>query len=182
VQRPPAYANCRPSSTPPATTAATAAGAARQARTALLEQKASVEAADAAGRTSLDPAVLKHHTRLIRDAATIAAADHTHTGPLTAKHQALAGRIRDRVDDYLRFATDFTVPFDNNPAKQEIRMAKVRQRISGGIRTMDGAQQFAAISSYTATARKHGIALIDALTRLTTGNPGYSKPRDQLPP
>ncbi|MFL5913467.1 MAG: transposase, partial [Gaiellaceae bacterium] len=70
-----------------------------------------------------------------RPAATIAAADHTGTGALAAKHRALARRIRDRLGDYLRFATDFTVPFDNNPAEREIRTAKLRQKISGGMRT-----------------------------------------------
>jgi transposase len=144
---------------------------ASQARTGLLDLKTAVEQATAAGHTSLDPAVLDHHTRLIHNAATIAASDRTHTGTLAAKHRALARRIRDRIEDYLRFAADFTVPFDNNPAEQEIRMAKVRQKISGGMRTMTGAQQFATIRSYTATARKHGLALLDALTRLTAGKP-----------
>jgi transposase len=144
---------------------------ASQARTGLLDLKTAVEAATAAGHTSLDRTVLDHHTRLIHNAATIAAADHTHTGTLAAKHRALARRIRDRINDYLRFATDFTIPFDNNPAEQEIRMAKVRQKISGGMRTMTGAQHFATIRSYTATAHKHGLALLDALTRLTTGKP-----------
>ncbi|HEY2764795.1 MAG TPA: IS66 family transposase [Pseudonocardiaceae bacterium] len=144
---------------------------AEQARRALLELKTAVDQAKAAGQVSLDAALLDRHTRLIRHAATIAAADHAPTGTLADKHRALARRIRDRLEDYLRFATDFTVPFDNNPAEQEIRMAKVRQKVSGGMRTLTGAQQFAAIRSYIATTRKHGIALLDALTRLTTGQP-----------
>jgi transposase len=144
---------------------------ASQAQTGLLDLKTAVEAAKTAGHASLDPAIVDHHARLIHDAAIIAAADYTHTGALAAKHRALARRIRDRHEDYLRFAADFTIPFDNNPAEQEIRMAKVRQKISGGMRTMTGAQQFTTIRSYTATARKHGIALLDALTRLTTGEP-----------
>ncbi len=101
---------------------------AEQARTALLDLKAAVDTAKAAGQTSLDPAILNHHARLIRDAVTIAATDHTRPGKLARKHRALARRIRNRHNDYLRFATDFTVPFDNNPAEQEIRMANVRQK------------------------------------------------------
>lgn len=142
-----------------------------QARRALLELKAAVDQAKAAGQDSLDAVLLDHHRRLIHHAATIAAADHTPTGPLADKHRALARRLRDRLEDYLRFATDFTVPFDNNPAEQEIRMAKVRQKVSGAMRTMIGAQQFAVIRSYIATTRKHGIALLDGLTRLATGQP-----------
>jgi transposase len=53
---------------------------AAQARTALLDLKAAVDTAKAAGQTSLDPAILNHHARLIRDAATIAATDHTRPG------------------------------------------------------------------------------------------------------
>ncbi|HEY5515348.1 MAG TPA: hypothetical protein VIK12_03985 [Pengzhenrongella sp.] len=50
-------------------------------------------------------------------------------------------------------------------------MAKLRQKISGGMRTLTGAQHFAALRSYLATTEKHGIDGLDALTRLTTGNP-----------
>jgi transposase len=142
-----------------------------QARRALLDLKTAVDTAHATSTATLDPAILAHHTRLIRDAAAIAANDHTHSGKLADKHRALARRIRDRLTDYLRFATDFTVPFDNNPAEQEIRMVKVRQKISGCMRTLTGAQHFATIRSYTATTHKHGISLIDALTQLTTGQP-----------
>ena len=50
-------------------------------------------------------------------------------------------------------------------------MAKTRQKISGCMRTMTGAEHFCAIRSYTATARKHGINLFDTLTRLAQGKP-----------
>lgn len=144
---------------------------AKQIRTALLDLKTAVDQAKAAGQTNLDPTILDRHARRIHHAATIAAADHTRTGTLARKHRALARRIRNRHDDYLRFATDFTVPFDNNSAEQEIRMAKLRQKISGSMRTLTGAHHFATIRSYTATARKHGIALLDALAQLAAGKP-----------
>lgn len=141
-----------------------------QARTGLLDLKTAVDQAITAGNTTLDPDVLATSRQQIRDAATIAANTKT-TGKLAAKHRALARRIRDRSTDYLRFATDFTIPFDNNPAEREIRMAKLRQKISGTMRTTTGAQHFASIRSYTATTRKHQIPLLDALTQLTTGKP-----------
>lgn len=143
---------------------------ANQARTALLDLKTAVQDARTTGATTVDPATLHTHTRLLRTAAVIAAADPA-TGRLAAKHRALARRIRDRLPDYLRFTTDFTVPFDNNPAEREIRMVKLRQKISGTMRTLTGAQHFAAIRSYTATAAKHDIPLLDALTQLTSGKP-----------
>lgn len=49
-------------------------------------------------------------------------------------------------------------------------MAKLRQKISGGMRTLTGAQHFAALRSYIATTHQHGLGALDALTMLTTGN------------
>jgi transposase len=143
---------------------------ARQVTDSLLELKRHVELAHATG-AAVDSATLATHTRLIRNAATIAADDQTTTGALGNKHRALARRIRDRIDDYLRFTTNPAVPFDNNAAEREIRMVKTRQKISGCMRTLTGAKNFCTIRSYTATTRKHGIGLLDALTQLANGKP-----------
>ncbi|WP_436501715.1 IS66 family transposase [Actinokineospora sp. HUAS TT18] len=97
------------------------------------------------------------HVRLIRSAAVIAKAATRQRGtPVEAKHHALARRILDRQADYLRFATDFRVPLDNNAAEREIRMIKLREKVSGCMRTLAGARDFAAIRSYLAplTTRK----------------------------
>lgn len=48
-------------------------------------------------------------------------------------------------------------------------MAKLRQNISGGMRTLTGAHHFSALRSYIATTHKHGLGALDALTMLTTG-------------
>jgi len=143
---------------------------ANQVTDSLLLLKAHVATTTATG-AGTDPALLAEHSRRIRHAATIAAADHTAPGRLGAKHRALARRIRDRHDAYLAFATTAGVPFDNNAAEREIRMVKIRQKVSGCLRTLTGAHHFAAIRSYTATTQKHGINLYDALTRLATGTP-----------
>ncbi|MGH3574510.1 MAG: IS66 family transposase, partial [Pseudonocardiaceae bacterium] len=73
---------------------------------------------------------------------------------LMGKHNALARRLLDRQGDYLRFTLDPRVPFDNNAAEREIRMIKLRQKVSGCLRTLTGAQQFCAIRSYLATTAK----------------------------
>jgi transposase len=86
---------------------------------------------------------------------------------LEKEHNALARRLLERHDDHLRFTIDARVPFDNNAAEREIRMIKIRQKVSGCLRTLAGAEQFCAIRSYLATTAKHGIGLLDALTRLT---------------
>jgi Transposase IS66 family len=87
------------------------------------------------------------------------------------EHNALARRLRDRQDDYLRFTSDFRAPPDNNGAERDIRMAKLKQKVSGCLRTMTGARQFCAIRSYLFTAAKHGLGLFDALVMLTEGEP-----------
>jgi transposase len=52
-------------------------------------------------------------------------------------------RLRDRARDTLRFLRDLTVPFTNNQAERDIRMMKLRQKISGGFRAGDSATDFA---------------------------------------
>jgi transposase len=82
----------------------------------------------------------------------------------------LLTRLATTATDVLRFATDLRVPFDNNQAERDIRMVKLRQKISGGLRTFTGATTFCAIRSYLATTRKHGITALQALTQLHNGN------------
>jgi transposase len=72
-------------------------------------------------------------------------------------------RLQKRADDTLRFLYDLDVPFTNNQAEQDIRMIKVKQKISGCFRTMSGAQFFLILRSYVATARRHGFRALDAL-------------------
>jgi hypothetical protein len=118
-----------------------------------------------------DADVLAAHRRLIVSAALVgASAESSPAGAVGRRHRALARRIRRRREDYLRFATDPRVPFDNNRAERDIRMAKIKQKVSGGMRTLAGAQDFAAMRSYLSTAAKHGRRPFDALTELTSGN------------
>ncbi len=117
----------------------------------------------------------EHLVHQIRSAAVIGA-DTPGAGAVPARCRALARRIRDRLDDYLRFADDRRVPFDNNAAEREIRMVKLRQKVSGCLRTLTGAKQFCAIRSYLATAVKHRVRFFDALTLLTLDQPWLPEP------
>jgi transposase len=73
-------------------------------------------------------------------------------------------RLATRKQDTLRFLHDATVPFTNNQAERDARMMKLRQKISGGFRSLQGAMDFALIRSYFSTANKQGWNIIDALT------------------
>ena len=76
----------------------------------------------------------------------------------------LLRRLHGRKQDVLRFLSDPTVPFTNNLAERDGRMMKLRQKISGGFRSVDGAADFAVIRSLLSTARKQGWNILQALT------------------
>jgi len=129
-------------------------------------------AGDAHTNSNADPDALREQRHLLRSAVVLGAEATAERGSkLERKHHALFARLRNRRDDYLRFVTDPAVPFDNNPAEQTIRMPKLRVKVSGSMRTMTGAEHFAAIRSYTATAARQGINMLDALIQASTGNP-----------
>ncbi|QOC93892.1 IS66 family transposase [Micromonospora craniellae] len=124
------------------------------------------------GQDTANPDALREQQHLLRSAVVLGAqATAGRDGKLQRKHHALFVRLRDRRDDYLRFVTDPAVPFDNNAAEQTIRMPKLRIKVSGSMRTMTGAEHFAAIRSYTATAIRQGNNMLDALIQAVTGNP-----------
>jgi transposase len=74
-------------------------------------------------------------------------------------------RLAGRRSDVLRFLTDPNVPFTNNQAERDGRMMKVKQKISGGFRCLEGAMDFAVIRSFISTAKKQGWNVILALTQ-----------------
>jgi transposase len=73
-------------------------------------------------------------------------------------------RLRDYKADILRCLHNRAVPFTNNQAEQDVRMMKIRQKISGSFRTTQGAQNFATLRSILSTARKQGWNLLHTLT------------------
>ena len=145
---------------------------AQQVIDVLLALDKAAEAARAAGKTAIDPEILKEHEDWYRKAAvTGIALNAGRHGKLQEKRHALATRMHAREGDYLRFARDLRVPFTNNAAEQAIRMSKLRIKISGCMRSMTGAEEFCAIRSCLATAARHGIAALDTLTSAFQGLP-----------
>lgn len=91
--------------------------------------------------------------------------------PSRTKTANLLDRLDRYRDDVLRFATDFSAPFDNNQAERDLRMVKLQQKISGCFRTETGASNYLAIRSYVSTVRKQGINVFGALRDLFEGKP-----------
>jgi len=82
----------------------------------------------------------------------------------------LLARLTRYADEVWRFITDHRVPFDNNRAERDIRMPKLKQKISGCFRTTHGFEAFCTIRSYLATLRKQDRPLFQALADAFSGN------------
>ena len=83
----------------------------------------------------------------------------------------LIARLREHRDEVLRFLTDLRVPFDNNQAERDVRMPKLKQKVSGCFRAASGSEQFATIRSYLSTLRKQRKGIFQSLLLTFQGSP-----------
>jgi transposase len=87
--------------------------------------------------------------------------------------------LLDRLDEYrsevLLFLSDPHVPFTNNQAERDLRMLKLKQKISGCYRTTKGAKIFCRIRGFISTVRKRGRNIIDDLIRILQRQPIFAQ-------
>lgn len=146
----------------------------------LLGVKEAVATASAAGLTALSP---PDQERFLQEYERIVQAGYAQNpaapprGPIRrgrrkqSKARNLLDRFRDHAEGILAFMRDFAVPFDNNQSERDLRMMKLRQKISGTFRNFQALVNFCRIRGYVSTARKNGHNALDALQRVFLGSP-----------
>ncbi len=80
-------------------------------------------------------------------------------------------RLLRKMNEVLYFIRDLDIPFSNNLAEQDLRMEKVKQKISGCFRTFVGGVISCRVRSYISTARKQGWNIINSLAEAVAGSP-----------
>ena len=88
-------------------------------------------------------------------------------------------RLQTQRTSVLGFMYDFDFPFDNNQAERDVRMVKLKQKISGTFRAITGSQMFCRIRGYISTLRKQGFNVLDAFTSLFSGHPQSPVPQPE---
>ena len=83
----------------------------------------------------------------------------------------LVGRLENYKESVCLFIKNLSVPFDNNQAERDLRMIKVKTKVSGCFRSEEGTQEYLTIMSYIGTAHKHGNNAYTAIREALSGNP-----------
>jgi transposase len=141
--------------------------------TLLVEIKTTVGAAQAAGETRLTFTQIADFERCYQELIETGSIVNPPPNnlelpkpkgrPKQSPPKNLLDRLKLHQSAVLLFMHDFRVPFDNNQAERDLRMMKLKQKISGTFRSVEGAQQFCRIRGYLSTLRKQGIQVLDAL-------------------
>lgn len=158
---------------------------AAEMKTLLLDIKAAVGKASKCGKTRLglrqEQEFLGQYDRIVLKAGKLypplkrkkygSKTRRQRESPIVAAARKLVNRLDAKRDEILLFMTDFRGPFDNNQAERDLRMLKVKQKISGCFRTEKGAEEFCRMRSYISTMKKQGHSVMDSIRSVFTGKP-----------
>lgn len=90
---------------------------------------------------------------------------------IKSKAGNLGGRLSLHKEAILSFLWRPHIPFDNNQAERDLRMVKVKQKVSGAFRTEDGARIFARLRSVISTMIKQALPVLSSLSDTFRGKP-----------
>ena len=93
----------------------------------------------------------------------------TKRKPKQCKGKNLLDRFIAYKDETLRFFTNLLVPFTNNLAERDLRMIKVKEKISGCFASFKGAEIFNRIRGYISTVKKNNRSVLDEMRNALVG-------------
>lgn len=145
----------------------------------LMEIKGCVDDAKVDGAACLSQETLEYlqnrYDEIVREWKTCYPHEPVRSGKRGRTKQSKTKNLLDRLSanyrEVLKFMYDFSVPFDNNLAERDLRMMKLKEKISGTFRSVEGAEYFCRIRSYIQTVRKNGLNILEALKNAFLGNP-----------
>lgn len=155
----------------------------------LLEANEEVTAAKTQGATELQAERLRYfsdrYSRILREGREelpLASAKPAGQRGRAKQHKVknLHDRLRHHKTEVLAFLYDFSIPFTNNQGEQDVRMMKVKQKISGCFRSLDGARIFARIRGCLSTVKKQGRNALHAMTMLFEDHVAFTREMTQL--
>lgn len=145
----------------------------------VLSMKEATDEARQQGLTTLHPLEVEdwqaQFVALMAHADALTPTAQAPPGTKGRAKQSAARNLLDRLisnqEAVLAFLHHLVVPFDNNQAERDVRMAKVQQKVSGSFRSEAGATGFCRIRGYLSTLRKQGLPLLSALQATLLGHP-----------
>jgi transposase len=162
---------------------------AQEMKQLLLEIKAAVSVASESGKTRLalrqEKEFLGRYDRIVAEAGKLyeplrrkkyrAKTRRPRESPIVAAARKLVNRLASKRDEILLFMRDFRVPFANNQAERDLRMLKVKQKVSGCFRTERGADEFCRMRSYVSTMKKQGHSVMATIKSVFGGHSSHAR-------
>ena len=152
---------------------------ARELKKLLLQINKNREKAKEAGKSCFSASTLYRNRRRYRQLVEMGQKLHPPNPPIAGKKgrtkQSKTYNLLCFLDEeeasVLLFMLDFEVPFTNNGAERDIRMLKLRQKISGFFHSLETSDRFLRIRSFISTARKQGFSAYQACQALFSPEP-----------